>query len=429
MSNRSRYGQTVYLPKLKGSRAVPLHRRRLEIESGGNGYDEDWLQRLLFETPEILPIGEIDPAFAPATPLCRELPTAAGPIDLAYMSEEGRLSIVECKLWRNPEARRGAVSQILDYAKEISRWSYDELNDAVCRAARRSGNTNALFDIVRAQHDTLDEATFVDDVARSLTSGRFLLIVVGDGIREGVERIADYLNQSAGIRITFGLVELAIFDMPEGSAGGVIVEPRVLAKTIEIERAVVRRADAEVVVDQRHRAGEKTFVDFSGKKPHIVDPKTGELVEMELFVGTLGASSYTYVEATLNQSLESWAKARKGTHRRVQLLLPLTVQLAITAVAVRSRLILRVLHPQLQQRQLSVTPQLLVDVGIVQTRPCARRARRRKQPCLQLPVAQLLRERPAQTTLLRLGQVLTHRSNRHAKCLCDRAVSKTQLVL
>ena len=219
MSNRSRYGQTVYLPKLKGSRAVPLHRRRLEIGSGGNGYDEDWLQRLLFETPEILPIGEIDPAFAPATPLCRELPTAAGPIDLAYMSEEGRLSIVECKLWRNPEARRGAVSQILDYAKEISRWSYDELNDAVCRAARRSGNTNALFDIVRAQHDTLDEATFVDDVARSLTSGRFLLIVVGDGIREGVERIADYLNQSAGIRITFGLVELAIFDMPEGSAG------------------------------------------------------------------------------------------------------------------------------------------------------------------------------------------------------------------
>ena len=249
MSNRSRYGQTVYLPKLKGSRAVPLHRRRLEIGSGGNGYDEDWLQQLLFETPEILPIGEIDPAFASATPLCRELPTAAGPIDLAYMSEEGRLSIVECKLWRNPEARRGAVSQILDYAKEISRWSYDELNDAVCRAARRSGNTNALFDIVRAQHDTIDEATFVDDVARSLTSGQILLVVVGDGIREGVERIAEYLNQSAGIRIAFGLVELAIFDMPEGSAGGIIVEPRVLAKTVEIERAVVRRADAEVVVE------------------------------------------------------------------------------------------------------------------------------------------------------------------------------------
>jgi len=62
---------------------------------------------------------------------------------------------------------------------------------------------------------------------------------------------------------------------------------------------------------QRHRAGEKTFVDFSGKKPHIVDPKTGELVEVELFVGTLGASSYTYAEATLDQSLESWVKAHE----------------------------------------------------------------------------------------------------------------------
>ena len=66
---------------------------------------------------------------------------------------------------------------------------------------------------------------------------------------KGVERIADYLSQSAGLRFTFGLVELAIFDIPEGSAGGIIVEPRVLAKTVEIERAVVRRADAAVTVE------------------------------------------------------------------------------------------------------------------------------------------------------------------------------------
>ena len=72
-------------------------------------------------------------------------------------------------------------------------------------------------------------------------------------------------------------------------------------------------------------------------------------------------------------------------------------------------------------------PRLLHELAVA--RGDGSYARRRKQPCLQLPVAQLLRERPAQTTLLRLGQVLTHRSNRHAKCLCDRAVSKTQLVL
>jgi transposase len=64
---------------------------------------------------------------------------------------------------------------------------------------------------------------------------------------------------------------------------------------------------------QRHRAGEKTFVDFSGKKPHIVDPVSGEVVEVELFVGVLGASSYTYAEATRRQALESWV----GAHQRM----------------------------------------------------------------------------------------------------------------
>ena len=273
-----RYGQTVYLPKLKGSRAVPLRRRRLEARSGVGGYDENWLQRLLFETPEVLPIGEIDPAFAPAVPLCRELPTAAGSIDVAYVSEQGLLSIVECKLWRNPEARRAAVTQILDYAKEISRWSYEELNDAVRRAAKRPESTNTLFDLVQEQNDTIDEQTFVDDVTRNLKSGRFLLLVVGDGIREGVERIADYLKQSAGIRFTFGLVELAIFDMPDGSASGIIVEPRVLARTFEIERAVVRLADAGVVVEDPPSTGSPS-PDGGGRRTPITEREFYEQIE------------------------------------------------------------------------------------------------------------------------------------------------------
>ena len=274
----SRYGQTVYLPKLEDSRAVPLRRRRLEARPGVGGYDENWLQRLLFETPEVLPIGEIDPASAPAVPLCRELPTAAGSIDLAYVSEQGLLSIVECKLWRNPEARRIAISQILDYAKEISRWSYEELNHAVRRATKRPGDTNTLFDLVREQNDTIDEQTFVDDVTRNLENGRFLLLVVGDGIREGVERIADYLKQSAGIRFTFGLVELAIFDMPDGSGGGIIVEPRVLAKTFEIERAVVRLADTGVVVEDPPSTGPPS-PDGGGRRTPITEREFYEQIE------------------------------------------------------------------------------------------------------------------------------------------------------
>lgn len=62
---------------------------------------------------------------------------------------------------------------------------------------------------------------------------------------------------------------------------------------------------------QVHRAGEKLFVDYSGTKPSIVDPDTGEVKEVELFVATLGASSYTFAEATLTQSSRDWIRSHE----------------------------------------------------------------------------------------------------------------------
>ena len=58
-----------------------------------------------------------------------------------------------------------------------------------------------------------------------------------------------------------------------------------------------------LVMRQVHRAGEKVFIDYSGKKPRIVDPTTGEITEVELFVAVLGASNYTFAEATRSQKL------------------------------------------------------------------------------------------------------------------------------
>jgi transposase len=60
---------------------------------------------------------------------------------------------------------------------------------------------------------------------------------------------------------------------------------------------------------QVHRAGEKLFVDFSGKRPPLIDPTTGEEVAVELFVGVLGASGLIYAEATPRQDLPSWIAA------------------------------------------------------------------------------------------------------------------------
>jgi transposase len=63
---------------------------------------------------------------------------------------------------------------------------------------------------------------------------------------------------------------------------------------------------------QTHRAGEKLFVDYAGKRPRIVDRETGEAREVELFVAALGASNYTFAEATDSQKLEDWV----GSHAR-----------------------------------------------------------------------------------------------------------------
>jgi transposase len=60
---------------------------------------------------------------------------------------------------------------------------------------------------------------------------------------------------------------------------------------------------------QVHRAGEKLFVDFSGTRPHLIDPHTGEEIALELFVGVLGASGLIYAEATWRQDLPSWISA------------------------------------------------------------------------------------------------------------------------
>jgi transposase len=54
---------------------------------------------------------------------------------------------------------------------------------------------------------------------------------------------------------------------------------------------------------QHHVAGDKMFVDYSGKKPHYVDAQSGEIVEVELYVAVLGASNYTFVEATHTQTV------------------------------------------------------------------------------------------------------------------------------
>ncbi len=67
-------------------------------------FQEEWLQRLLQNSPQLLPVAEIDAIYAPLVSIGREVATKAGYIDNLFISPKGYVTIVETKLWRNPQA-------------------------------------------------------------------------------------------------------------------------------------------------------------------------------------------------------------------------------------------------------------------------------------------------------------------------------------
>ncbi len=71
-------------------------------------------------------------------------------------------------------------------------------------------------------------------------------------------------------------------------------------------------AHLDVVMRHEHRAGEKLFVDYTGQTVDLIDKETGEIHNCQIFVAVLGASNYTYAEATLSQKIEDWI----GSHVR-----------------------------------------------------------------------------------------------------------------
>lgn len=68
-------------------------------------------------------------------------------------------------------------------------------------------------------------------------------------------------------------------------------------------------ARSGVTMRQHHKAGDKAFVDYSGKRLHVIDPTTGEVHDVELFVAVLGASNLTFAEATRTQRIADFVRS------------------------------------------------------------------------------------------------------------------------
>jgi transposase len=152
----------------------------------------------------------------------------------------------------------------------------------------------------------------------SMRQMRHLLRLHHDGVsaREigrllGVARstIQDSLKRAAAAGLKWPLPDAATDDALErqlfGRAG------YGYSRFCDLLRGSERRLTP--VMRQHHVAGDKAFVDYSGKRIGIVDPATGDIREAEIFVAVLGASNLTYAEATWTQQLPDWI----GAHVRM----------------------------------------------------------------------------------------------------------------
>lgn len=229
-----------------------------KISLNSDIYNEQWIQDVCFQSPNILPVEEIEPAFSGMIPICKELDVASGSIDLIYLNEYGFISIGECKLWRNPEARRKVVGQILDYAKDIAKWDYLKFEKECIKS--REENEKSLFEIVQGFYPEIDEQSFIDNVQKNLSKGRFLLSIIGDGIRENMEELSNYIHRNTNLNFTLALIELPVYKNP--NTDELVITPRILAKTKEIERIIFRYSDEKDEEKQKtviNTVSEKVF--------------------------------------------------------------------------------------------------------------------------------------------------------------------------
>ena len=125
----------------------------------------------------------------------------------------------------------------------------------------------------------------------------------------------------------------------------------------------------DVVMRQDHRAGEKVFVDYSGQTIDIIDRRTGEIRTAQVFVGVLGASCYTYAEATWTQTLPDWL----GSHVRM-----LEFFGASPQVCVPDNLKSGVTHPHRYEPQINAAYQNLLDHYAIAVIPAHIRQPRQK---------------------------------------------------
>lgn len=161
--------------------------------------NEEALEALIAQSPHLLP------GLASAEMVVvRQLPLPVGYVDMVGVDANGDLTIVECKLKKNPEIRREVVGQVLAYASALWRLSYEEFD----RAFSAKAGTSLAQRVSESIKDEWNEEAFRASVADNLARGRFRLIIVVDQITDELKNIVLYLNEHTSADLHILALEL-----------------------------------------------------------------------------------------------------------------------------------------------------------------------------------------------------------------------------
>jgi len=207
-------------------------------------FDEKYLQDLLADHPELLPVHDIRDDVGSLLCIGRQVIVSSGAIDNLYLSTEGYPVIVETKLWRNPQARREVLSQTLDYIKEVVQKDFEWFAQQWARSSQQHGANASELLLTRLNElsdDEIEDKEFIDRVNRALSRGDVIAMIVGDGIETRLQELVDHLCKSSPhLRYSLALVELACYRLGQRDDDGILVVPRIVQDVEPVQRAYVR---------------------------------------------------------------------------------------------------------------------------------------------------------------------------------------------
>jgi hypothetical protein len=212
-----------------GERLTPMPSRSMREGLLGKTL-EDALQTFFENYPQIIPGKQIDPGSEDPPRfvlLRREMPVGSWSLDHLFVDQRGVLTLVETKLFQNPESRREVIGQIVEYAANATEsWSGDVVRQKATEFWRQH---DKILDAILQDEfgGESDVEEFWRKVGENLKDGRIRLIVASDELRPEVRRMIEYLNKELQNAEVLGL-ELKCYG--ENSESLVLV-PRLIGQT------------------------------------------------------------------------------------------------------------------------------------------------------------------------------------------------------